>query len=93
MKSRMLPSLMVAIPVFFLGLFAYVSFALLMVFFRATYIDFWGVVLCIALMSISGLFYIISGQFLLGKLWHLVPISGYGNGVDKVNSFLCRQET
>ncbi|HQU99473.1 MAG TPA: ABC transporter permease [Nitrosomonas sp.] len=87
MKSRMLPSLMVAIPVFFLGLFAYVSFALLMVFFRATYIDFWGVVLCIALMSISGLFYIISGQFLLGKLWHLVPISGYGNGVD-IGKFL-----
>ena len=51
MKSRMLPSLMVAIPVFFLGLFAYVSFALLMVFFRATYIDFWGVVLCIALSA------------------------------------------
>lgn len=87
MKSRMLPSLMVAIPVFFLGLVAYVSFALLMVFFRATYIDFWGVVLCIALMSISGLFYIISGQFLLGKLWHLVPISGYGNGVD-IGKFL-----
>ena len=87
MKSRMLPSLMVAIPVFFLGLFAYVSFALLMVFFRATYIDFWGVVLCIALMSISGLFYIISGQFLLGKLWHLVPISGYGNGED-IGKFL-----
>lgn len=58
-----------------------------MVFFRATYIDFWGVVLCIALMSISGLFYIISGQFLLGKLWHLVPISGYGNGVD-IGKFL-----
>lgn len=87
MKSRMLPSLMVAIPVFFLGLVSYVSFALLMVFFRATYIDFWGVVLCIALMSISGLFYIISGQFLLGKLWHLVPISGYGNGVD-IGKFL-----
>lgn len=44
-------------------------------------------VLCIALMSISGLFYIISGQFLLGKLWHLVPISGYGNGVD-IGKFL-----
>lgn len=38
-------------------------------------------------MSISGLFYIISGQFLLGKLWHLVPISGYGNGVD-IGKFL-----
>ena len=87
MKSRMLPSLAIAVPVFFLGLISYVSFALLMVFFRATYIDFWGMVLCVALMSISGLFYIISGQFLLGKLWRLVPISGYGDGLD-VSKFL-----
>lgn len=87
MKSRMLPSLAIAVPVFFLGLISYVSFALLMVFFRTTYIDFWGMVLCVALMSISGLFYIISGQFLLGKLWHLVPISGYGDGLD-ISKFL-----
>ncbi len=53
-----------------------------MVFFRATYIDFWGVVLCVALMSISSLFYIIGGQFLIGKLWQLVPISGYASGLD-----------
>ena len=53
-----------------------------MAFFRATYLDFWGVVLCVAMMSISGLFYIIGGQCLITKLWHLVPISGYGFGVD-----------
>ena len=35
-----------------------------MAFFRATYLDFWGVVLCVVLMSISGLFYIIGGQYL-----------------------------
>jgi len=34
--------------------------------------------LCVLLMSVSGLFYIIGGQFLVSKLWHLVPISGYG---------------
>jgi peptide/nickel transport system permease protein len=33
-------------------------------------------------MSISGLFYIIGGQYLVSKLWNLVPISGYGQGVD-----------
>lgn len=83
-KSRMLPSLAIALPVFLLGLFAYISFALLMVFFRVTYIDFWGVVLCVALMSISSLFYIIGGQFLISKMWHLVPISGFGSGIDMV---------
>lgn len=81
-KSRMIPSLAIALPVFILGLIVYITFALLMVFFRATYIDFGGVVLCVALMSISSLFYIIAGQFLVSKLWHLVPISGYGSGMD-----------
>jgi len=53
-----------------------------MAFFRATYVDFWGVVICVAMMSISSLFYIIGGQFLISKLWHLVPVSGYGSGLD-----------
>ena len=81
-KSRMLPSLAIALPVFVLGMITYITCALIMVFFRATYLDFWGVVVCVALMSISSLFYIISGQFLLSKLWHLVPISGFGTGLD-----------
>jgi peptide/nickel transport system permease protein len=63
-RDRMGPSLAIALPTFILGLFVTVSFALLLVFFRATYLDFWGVVLCVAMMSISGLFYIIGGQWL-----------------------------
>lgn len=80
--SRMGPSLAIALPTFILGLFVTVSFALLLAFFRATYLDFWGVVLCVAMMSISGLFYIIGGQYLVSKLWRLVPISGYAVGLD-----------
>src|ERR1043166_4711710 len=82
-RTRMGPSLAIAVPVFVLGLLTYITLALLMAFFRATYIDFVGVVLCVALMSISGLFYIIGGQYLVSKLWHLVPISGYGAGLDQ----------
>jgi peptide/nickel transport system permease protein len=81
-RARMIPSLAIALPVFILGLVVYVVFALVMVFFRATYVDFWGVVFCVALMSISSLFYIIGGQFLISKLWHIVPISGYGEGLN-----------
>ena len=77
---RMWPSLAIALPTFLVGLMAYISFALVMVFFRATYLDFAGVVVCVVLMSISGLFYIIGGQYLLGKLWHWVPVSGYEPG-------------
>ena len=81
-RTRMWPSLAIALPVFLIGLLAYLTFALLMAFFRATYVDFWGVVLCVAMMSISSLFYIIGGQYLVGKLWNLVPISGYDSGFD-----------
>jgi len=79
--SRMGPSLAVALPVFVLGLFAAITFALLLVYFRATYLDFAGVVLCVGMMSVSGLFYIIGGQWLVSKIWHLVPISGYAEGL------------
>ena len=81
-RARMLPSLALAVPVLLVGLLVHVSFAMFMAFFRATAIDFWGVVLCVAMMSVSTLFYIIGGQFVASKLWHLVPISGYSGGVD-----------
>jgi peptide/nickel transport system permease protein len=83
-KARMAPSLAIALPVFVLGLYVTVCFALLLVFFRASYLDLWGVVLCVAAMSISSLFYIIGGQFLFSKVWRLVPISGYGDGLDNI---------
>jgi peptide/nickel transport system permease protein len=81
-RSRMGPSLAIALPVFVLGLFVTVTFALLLVLFRATYFDFWGVVACVAMMSISSLFYIIGGQYLVSKIWNLVPISGYAPGLE-----------
>jgi peptide/nickel transport system permease protein len=83
-SQRMWPSLAIAIPVLLVGLLVNISYALLIAFFRATYIDFWSVVLCVTLMSISGLFYIIGGQYLVSKLLHLVPISGYAPGLGAV---------
>jgi peptide/nickel transport system permease protein len=80
--QRMWPSLAIALPTFIVGLLAYLSFALLLVFFRGTALDTGGVILCVALMSISGLFYVIGGQYLMGKLWHWFPISGYQPGLD-----------
>ena len=81
-SQRMWPSLAIALPVLMVGLAINVSYALMIIFFRATYIDWGSVVLLVAMMSISGLFYIIGGQFLIGKLFHLVPISGYDTGLD-----------
>ena len=83
-RARMWPSLALGLPVFLVGLATCITFALLMAFFRATYLDLWGVVLCVAMMSISTLFYIIGGQYVASKAWHLVPISGYAGGFDAV---------
>lgn len=81
-RTRMVPSLAIALPTFVLGLYVTVSFALLLVFFRQTVLDFSGVVLCVAMMSVSSLFYIIGGQWLIAKVWQLVPISGYAAGLE-----------
>ncbi len=83
-RTRMWPSLAFAVPTFFVGILTNITFALMLVFFRTTYIDAWGVVLCVVLMSISQLFYIIGGQYLIGKVMHLVPISGYVGGVSAI---------
>jgi peptide/nickel transport system permease protein len=87
-RTRMWPSLALALPVMLVGLAVNITCAMLMAFFRATYLDFWGVVLCVAMMSISTLFYIIGGQYVASKLWHLVPISGYDGGVDAAKFLL-----
>lgn len=83
-SQRMWPSLAIAIPSLLVGLLINITFALTMVFFRATYIDRAGVVLCVVMLSISSLFYIIGGQFLAGKLLKLVPISGYDTGFEAI---------
>jgi peptide/nickel transport system permease protein len=87
-QLRMGPSLAIALPDFIVGLLLYITCALGLAFFRMTYIDFWGVVACVVAMSISSMFYIIGGQYLIGKLWHWVPISGYGGGVLGAFKFL-----
>jgi len=81
-RTRMWVSLQLALPLFVLQLIASVAFSLLLVFFRHSRIDFWGVVLCVVMLSISSLFYIIVGQFLFSRVLRLVPISGYAPGLD-----------
>lgn len=80
-KHRMWPSLAIAIPVFFIGIIVNIVLAMVMAFFRSTYLDLMGAVICIILMSVSSLFYIIGGQYLLAKVMKLLPISGYESGL------------
>jgi peptide/nickel transport system permease protein len=87
-KSRMWVSLQLALPLFVLQVIASTVFALLLVMFRHTRWDFWGVVLCVLLLSISSLFYIIVGQYLFSRVLRLAPISGYAPGLDVVKFLL-----
>jgi len=80
LRQRVGPSIAVAAPTFLLGLFVVIVYALTMVFFRSTYLEFWGVALAVFMMSVSALFYIILGQYLFSKLLKLVPISGFAGG-------------
>ena len=82
--SRMWVSVQLALPIFILQVFSSTAFALLLVMFRHTKLDLWGVVLCVLMLSISSLFYIIVGQYLFSRVLKLVPISGYAAGLDLV---------
>jgi peptide/nickel transport system permease protein len=79
--QRLGPSVALQIPVFFLTIFVSVVFSMAVVFFRGTYLDFWGVVLCVVMLSISALFYIIAGQWVFSKMLRVVPIAGYAGGI------------
>ena len=80
-SQRMWPSLAIAVPTLAVGLLINISFALAIALFHGTRFDFWAVVACVALLSVSSLFYIIGGQYVVSKLLHLVPISGYDTGL------------
>ena len=82
--SRMWVSLQMALPLFVLQVIASTAFALLLVMFRHSRLDFWGVVSCVLMLSISSLFYIIVGQYLFSRVLKLAPISGYAPGLDAV---------
>ncbi len=79
---RMWPSLAIAVPILVLSMLLNIYFAMILAFFRSSALDIIGVIFCIALMSISSLFYIIGGQFLFAKVLKLVPISGYSSGAE-----------
>ena len=86
--TRIGPSVALQIPVFALTIFVSIVFSLAMVFFRGSYLDFWGVVLTVVLLSISSLFYIIAGQYAFSKLMRVVPISGIADGLGLVKFLL-----
>lgn len=84
LRQRMGPSLAIAVPVLLLQLVSALGWALVIAWLRGSRLDRVSALVCVAMMSISGLFYIIGGQYIVAKLWRLVPISGYDYGLDAV---------
>ncbi len=80
--QRMWASLAIALPTFLVGILVNITVSMIVAYYRATYVDFWGTILAVILMSVSTLFYIIGGQWVFGKILRLFPISGYDSGVD-----------
>ena len=78
--ERMWPSLALAIPTLMIGLAINIMTALIIALFRDSVFDRTIMIVCVIMMSISGLFFIIGGQFLFANLLRLVPISGYHTG-------------
>ena len=78
--ERIGPSLALAVPTFVLGLFVVIVYSLLLVLVRRTRLEWAGVAFSVLVMSVSGLFYIILGQWLFSRTLRLVPVSGFADG-------------
>lgn len=76
-KQRFPYSLCLTVPIFLASLLINVAVAMVVAFYRATYIDYVALVVCVLMMSISALFYIIGGQYLFAIALRLAPVSGF----------------
>jgi peptide/nickel transport system permease protein len=88
LREGAVPSLSFTLPTFVLGLPLAIGLSLFVAYFRETYIDRAGVVMAVLAMSVSVLLYIIGGQFLLGKLLHWFPISGFDSSPEVILRFI-----
>ncbi|RYZ55293.1 MAG: ABC transporter permease [Proteobacteria bacterium] len=82
--SGALVSLSLTAPPFFAGLLINVSLAILIAFYRGSWIDRYSTVLFVAGMSISYLVYIMSFQYVFSYLLGWFPINGYESGFSAI---------
>lgn len=88
LKRRIPYSLYLTLPIFLISTIIYLFFAMMVAFYRATYIDIWALIICVVMMSISTMFYILGGQYLLAIKLKLTPVSGFDRHVLYAFKFL-----
>ena len=81
-RRRALPSLCVSTPILLATLLINIILAMIVATKRGSVSDVVTQFLCVALMSISGLIYIIAGQYFFAKLLRWTPVSGFLQGMD-----------
>ncbi len=81
-KAGIGPSAAVATVAFAVSVVTALLMALFFAYFRGTYVDTGGTLICVLMMSIVYMVYIIAGQFLMGKMWKLFPLGGFRVGED-----------
>lgn len=79
LADGIVPSLMLTVPIFIIGLFTSVALSLLCAFWRDTWVDRFFVILSVALMSVNYLVWIVGGQYLLGFKLGWFPVWGFEN--------------
>jgi peptide/nickel transport system permease protein len=76
-RRRIPYSLCLTVPIFICGILLNITISMIVAFYRGTYVDLWALVVCVVMMSVSQLFYILGGQWLIAKTLRLVPVSGF----------------
>lgn len=79
-KEGVGPSSEIAGMVVLTSLVAGLTLAMVVAYFRGTYVDTAGTLVCVALMSVVYVVYVMALQFLLGKLLHYGPLAGFQRG-------------
>ncbi len=77
-------SLTLTVPPFALGLVLYVPLAMVIAYYRDTWLDRFATAGAAISMSFSYLVYIIALQYLLAYQLELFPINGYAEGLDSI---------
>lgn len=77
LADGIVPSLMLTVPIFIIGLITSIVLALFCAFWRDTWVDRFFVILSVALMSINYLVYIVAGQYFLAFKAGWFPVWGF----------------
>jgi peptide/nickel transport system permease protein len=76
-KAGAIPSLLITVPAFLVGLVTSLAIALFLVLLRNSLLDTLSTVACVALMSVPSMVYIITGQYLAAIQMRLFPAFGF----------------